>query len=89
MLMLPPVDRALLKKDESREHREWRLCGSAVSSSSKKSGMNIKSFINMHYIHLSFSIFLTVYPCSAFKTYTGTSKFPFRAPCRKHSCCKS
>jgi hypothetical protein len=31
------------------------------------------------YTHLSVSIFLTVYPSFAFKEYTGTSKFPFRA----------
>jgi hypothetical protein len=30
-----------------------------------------------HYIPLSFSIFLTVYPCFAFKNYTGTSRFHF------------
>jgi hypothetical protein len=31
------------------------------------------------YIYLSFSTFLTVYPCFDFKRNTGTSKFPFRA----------
>jgi hypothetical protein len=32
----------------------------------------------MYYIYLS-SIFLASYLCFAFKNYTGTSKFPFRA----------
>jgi hypothetical protein len=35
--------------------------------------------LNMYYIYLCFSIFLTVYPCFAFKKYGGTSKFPFWA----------
>jgi hypothetical protein len=39
----------------------------------------IQTVINVHYNHLSFSVFLAVYPCFAFKKYTGTSKFPFRA----------
>jgi hypothetical protein len=41
--------------------------------------MNVKSLINIYYIHLTFSILLTAYPCFAFKKNTGTSKFPFRA----------
>jgi hypothetical protein len=72
MLMLPQVDRALLGKDESRKHLERRLCGSAVSNLSKTSGMHVK--IIYQYILYQF-IFLTVYPCFAFKNYTGTSKF--------------
>jgi hypothetical protein len=40
----------------------------------------ILALINIYYIHLSFfPIFLTAYPCFAFKNYIGTSKFPFRA----------
>jgi len=39
----------------------------------------------MYYIHLSFSIFLTAYTFFAFKKYTGTSKFPFRAPLRHYT----
>jgi hypothetical protein len=31
-----------------------------------------------YYISVPFSIFLAVYPCFAFKKYTGTSKFPYR-----------
>jgi hypothetical protein len=41
--------------------------------------------IHTMYIHSSFSIFLTVYPCFAFKKYTGTSKFPFWALNRNQS----
>jgi hypothetical protein len=37
----------------------------------------IPALINTYYIHLSFSIFLTVCPCFAFK-YTGTSKLTLR-----------
>jgi hypothetical protein len=77
MLISPQVNRALLRKDESRKHLEWRLCGSAVSNLSKTSGMHIKSFINIYYIHLYFPIFLTVYTCFAFKNYSGTSKLHF------------
>jgi hypothetical protein len=33
---------------------------------------------SIYYIHLSLSIFLTVYPCLDFRKLTGTSKFPFR-----------
>jgi hypothetical protein len=51
MLMLPQEDRALLRKDESRTHLEWRLRGSAVFNLSKTSGMLIKSFINIYYIN--------------------------------------
>jgi hypothetical protein len=65
MLMLPEVDRALLRKNESRKHLEWRLSGSAVSNLSKSSGKHIKSFINVYYIHLSFFCF-----------YDGISLFP-------------
>jgi hypothetical protein len=39
-----------------------------------------KKIINIHSIHLSVSTFLMVYPRFAFKKYTGTSTFPFRAP---------
>jgi hypothetical protein len=56
MLMLPQIDRALLREDESRKHLEWRLSGSAVSNLGKKSGVHI-SFIHIYYVHLSFSIF--------------------------------
>jgi hypothetical protein len=55
--MLPQVDHALLRKDESRKHLEWSLCASAVSNLSKTSDMHIKSFINTYYIHLHFLIF--------------------------------
>jgi hypothetical protein len=75
MLMLSEVDRVLLRMNESRKHLDWRLCGSALSNLSKTSGMHIKAFIN---IYLSLFVFLTVYPCFAFKKYTGTSEFPFR-----------
>jgi hypothetical protein len=33
-----------------------------------------------YYIHLSFPVFLTVYPCYVSKLYAGTSKFPFLTP---------
>jgi hypothetical protein len=36
----------------------------------------------MYYIHLTLSIFQTVYLCFAFKKYTGISKFQFRALAR-------
>jgi hypothetical protein len=39
----------------------------------------ILAHINIYYIHLSLYILLTVYLCFAFKKYTGTYKFPFRA----------
>jgi hypothetical protein len=41
----------------------------------------IPALINIYFIHLSlfFFIFLTVYPCFAFKNYIGTSVFPFPA----------
>jgi hypothetical protein len=39
----------------------------------------IPALIIMYYIYLSFSVSLTVCPCFAFKKYTGTFKFPFRA----------
>jgi hypothetical protein len=65
MLMLPQVDRALLRKNESSKRLEWSLCGSAVSGLSKTSGMHIISFINIYYIlyTFTFSISLTIYPC--------------------------
>jgi hypothetical protein len=44
----------------------------------------IPAVINIYYVHLPFYVFLTVYPCFAFKKYTDTSKFPFRAPCVSH-----
>jgi hypothetical protein len=78
-MILPQVDRALLRKDELRKHLEWRLCGNAVSNVSKTSGMRVKLFINIYYIHLSLPTFLTAYSCLAFSKYTGISKFPFRA----------
>jgi hypothetical protein len=40
--------------------------------------MHRKSFINTHYIHFNYFRFLAVQPF-AFKKYTDTSKFPFRA----------
>jgi hypothetical protein len=55
--MFPQVDRALLRKGESRKHLEWSLCGSAVSDLSKTSDMRLKSFISIYYIHLFFYIF--------------------------------
>jgi hypothetical protein len=67
--MLPQEDRALLREDKSRKHLAWRLCGSAVSNFSKWSVMHIKSFINIYYIDLSFSIFLAVYYCFAVMNY--------------------
>jgi hypothetical protein len=39
----------------------------------------IPALINMYYMHLSVSVFLTAYLCFAFKKYTSTSKSPFRA----------
>jgi hypothetical protein len=33
----------------------------------------------INHTDLTFSIFLTAYPCFDFKKYTGTSEFPFRA----------
>jgi hypothetical protein len=39
----------------------------------------VPAFINIYCIHSSLSIFLTAYPCFAFKKCTGISKFPFRA----------
>jgi hypothetical protein len=39
----------------------------------------IPALISVYYIHLSSSIFLMANPYFAFKKYTGTSKFPFRA----------
>jgi len=39
----------------------------------------IPALINVYYNHLTFSTFLTVCHCFAFKKYTGTSKFPLRA----------
>jgi hypothetical protein len=41
----------------------------------------IPAYINIKYIYLSSSIFPTVYPCFAFKKYTGTSKFTFTVLC--------
>jgi hypothetical protein len=38
----------------------------------------IPALIGLYYRHL-FTIFVTVYPCFAFKKYTNISKFPFRA----------
>jgi hypothetical protein len=35
--------------------------------------------INVYYVHVYVSIFLTVYPCFSPKKYTGTSKLSFRA----------
>jgi hypothetical protein len=51
---------------------------SDVPNLSKTSGMHIKSFINVSYtilIYLFFFHFLVVYPCFAFRKYTGASKF--------------
>jgi hypothetical protein len=62
MLMLPPAD-------VSRKHLEWRLCGSAVSNSSKTSGIHMKSFMNIYYIHLFIFFFLAVYHCFALKIH--------------------
>jgi len=39
----------------------------------------IPTLINIDCIHLFFRISLTVYPCFAFKKYTDTSEFSFRA----------
>jgi hypothetical protein len=44
----------------------------------------IPEFINIYFIQLSFSIFLTVYRCITFKKYTGTSKFSFRVLVSHH-----
>jgi hypothetical protein len=79
MLMLPEVDRALLRKDEWRKCLEWRLGGIAVYNLCKASCTHTKSFTNIYYINLSLSISLRVQHCLAFKTYTGTSIFPFRS----------
>jgi hypothetical protein len=57
VLKLPQVDRALLIKDEWRKHLEWRLYGSAMYILSKTSGIDINSFTNIYYMHLSFPIF--------------------------------
>jgi hypothetical protein len=46
--------------------------------------LNFMPALNIYYIHVCFSIFLTLYPWFAFKKYTGTSQFPFRAPCTVH-----
>jgi hypothetical protein len=35
--------------------------------------------ISIYHIHLYFSVFLTGYPCFAFKKHTGTSELLFRA----------
>jgi hypothetical protein len=35
--------------------------------------------VNTYHIHLSFSVFLTVYPCLVSKKNTGTSKFRYLA----------
>jgi hypothetical protein len=79
--MLPQVGNLMLRKDESRKHVEWRLCGRAVSYLSKTSGMHIKSLINIYTTSTYlFSVFLAVCPCFALKKYISTSKFPFRAP---------
>jgi hypothetical protein len=43
----------------------------------------IPALINMYNIHLSFPIFLTLYPYFAFKKHTGTSKFTFRSLIRE------
>jgi hypothetical protein len=68
MLMLPEVDGASLRTDESRKHVEWGLCGSAVTDLSKTSGMHIKSFVKINNLHLPFFyIFLMFCPCFAFK----------------------
>jgi hypothetical protein len=79
VLMLPQVDRALLRRHESRKRLEWRLCGSAVSNLSKTSstGMHIKPFIDIYYIHLYFYIFWRYILFFVFNKCTGTSKFPF------------
>jgi hypothetical protein len=60
-ILLPQADSALLRNDESRKHMEWRLCGNCVSNLSKTSGMHIKSFITIHYIHSSFFPFFCLY----------------------------
>jgi hypothetical protein len=40
----------------------------------------IPALTNTYYIHLTFPVcFLTVYPCSVSKKYTGISTFPFQA----------
>jgi hypothetical protein len=60
--MLPQV------VDVSGKHMEWRMYGIAMSNLTETSGRNVKSFMNIYYINLSyFFIFLTVYPCLAFK----------------------
>jgi hypothetical protein len=64
--MLPQVDRAILRKEESTKHLEWRLCGGVMSDLSKTSGMHIKSFIIIYYIHLPY-----------FSFCDGISFFPF------------
>jgi hypothetical protein len=67
MLVLPQVDHALLRNNEKRKDLEWRLSGSAVSNLSKTSGMHMKSFLNIYYIHL--------YIC--FHFFGGLSLFRF------------
>jgi hypothetical protein len=67
-----------------REHRRRNIHWSKFSDlpSAHCSGIcwyAIPALINIYYIHLSLSIFLTVYPFFAFGKYTGTSKFPFRS----------
>jgi hypothetical protein len=39
----------------------------------------VPALVNMYNIYLLFPFFLKVYTCFAFKKYTGTSKFSFRA----------
>jgi hypothetical protein len=72
------IDSALLSRDESSKHLEWRLCVSAVSNLNKTSGMHV-SCINTYYIFIFYIYFLTIYHCFAFKNYTGSCKFPFRS----------
>jgi hypothetical protein len=67
MLMLPQVNRALLRMDETTEHLEWKLCGSAVSNLNKR----VRNAHKIIYQYMLYQFvcfhFLTVYSCFAFK----------------------
>jgi hypothetical protein len=57
----------------------WKECSKWAGICRTFSLNFIPALINIYYIRLTFSLFLAIYSCFAFRKYTSTSKFPIRA----------